>query len=251
MICGIRIQNYNYRLAMERASGIRAVPYSVGIGPAVQGVTLSDFASEVSRVLSDPRGWRKYGLHFYQVPPRKGVLHIHLEVAETAAALCGTPGFSCWRDRSSDIVINLTNWLGGSQSGLPLERYHNYVISHEVGHSLGLGHQKCQIDECRRRGMGSCPASVMQQMTRGPAAIWPCVESDRPLDPDWEVDDPRPMLLEAQKRGAAKGLRLVLAVLLVLALVLAAAVMTLRGGRSSKPHARGAHRVPPLGKNGM
>jgi hypothetical protein len=39
--------------------------------------------------------------------------------------------------------------------------------------------------------MAECPASVMQQMTKGPDHVAPCVETDWPLDPDWLVDDPR------------------------------------------------------------
>jgi len=151
-------------------------------------------------------------------------VRIRLETAETAKLLCGMAGFSCQRGGPKDIIMNLDNWLGKSASELPVERYHNYVVNHEVGHALGLDHQLCPIDECKRRGMKECPASVMQQMTRGRKAIAPCVESDWPLDPDWVVDDPRP------KKGPASNVKnAVIVVLTICIIVLASCAAVMMG----------------------
>jgi hypothetical protein len=193
------------------------IHYTTSVGPGVEDETEAGFAREVDRVLTDPRGWKKYGYTFVRDavrlpsnplsfdddsedeadmrPLRAGEpLHIHLETAAEAGRACGIEGFSCWRPRARDVVIHADNWQGRSASRLPLEQYHNYVISHEVGHALGLPHQACPAEECARRGRAPCPASIMQQATRGPDHIRPCVENDWPLDPDWQIDDPRPAL---------------------------------------------------------
>lgn len=236
------------------------VPYYVSVGPGVQ-VAAEEFAAKVAAVLNDPRGWVKYGYSFVQVPAAQGGLHIHLERADEADRLCRARGFSCSRSRLNDIVIHLGNWMGGSASQLPLERYRNYVINHEVGHALGLPHQECPAAECARRGMGACPASVMQQMTRGPAHISPCVESDWPLDPEWVVDDPHrvapamrvapaaptaPVAPAARVAPAAPTVLAVLAVLAVIAVLTVLAVIAIAGTRSGAYCPRCCRHTPPL-----
>jgi hypothetical protein len=63
--------------------------------------------------------------------------------------------------------------MTGYRSKLPIDRYRTYVICHEVGHSLGLQHSKCP-------GPGQ-KGSVMQQMSKGPEHISPCIENEWPL----------------------------------------------------------------------
>jgi hypothetical protein len=187
--------------------------YTSQVSSSVQGETSEGFAREIDRILADPRGWRKYNYTFVRSTQTPDI-SFYLETGADADRLCGMGGLSCWlgADAGDRIIIHLDNWLGKSRSQLPLERYHNYVINHEVGHALNLDHTACPQAECARRGMAQCPASVMQQMTRGPAHISPCVESDWPLDPSWLVDTPP---LYPQGVGLYAGICIVVCVIFI------------------------------------
>lgn len=209
------------------------VAYETSVGVGVSDESAAEFGREVDRILADPRGWAKYGYHFVRSSTQPK-LRIRLETSATADASCRARGFSCWRPSSDDIVIHEGNWSGGSKSQLSIDRYHNYVVCHEVGHSLGLPHRKCPAAECARRGMTSCPASIMQQMTRGPGHVSPCVEADWPLDPDWGTDDPR---LRAK---ALPGISLLLVIFAVIVVLVACLVAVVRAAPTAGHGCRGA-----------
>jgi hypothetical protein len=158
-----------------------------------------DFKAAVASTLNDPRGWSKYGYKFVDVgdntAPSHRVLPINLVSYDTimknckGRAACGK--FSYYRPAFHDITINNLNWMTGGDSSADmtvlsttskngtwtLQRYRDYVINHEVGHSLGLDHQTC----ARSGG----PGSIMMQMTRGAAYIAPCTLNEWPLDPNY------------------------------------------------------------------
>jgi hypothetical protein len=170
---------------------VRLHTYTIVVGAGVDAETATNFGPEVARVLGDERGWRKYGDVFREVKDGAMLVLLLAHREECDARCGGAEGLSCWSPQEKTIIFNESNWRTGSLSGLSPERYHNYIVSHEVGHYLGLSHQACPLEECRRRGLSPCRASVMQQMTLGRAAIEPCEAHDWPLGPDWKIDDPR------------------------------------------------------------
>ncbi len=157
---------------------------------------MAEFKKYLEEVLGDSSGWKSHGYNFIYVDENTPCQIQYVPAyANQAAKLCQLPGFSCWRSNKSNnvngkIILNISNWNGWSKSQLPIDKYRYYVINHETGHALGLKHQECPIEECKRRGMKDCPASIMQQMTRGLDHISPCIESWKPLDKSWIIDNP-------------------------------------------------------------
>ena len=187
-----------------------------------------NFENEVIRILNDSKGWLKYGYKFINVNTNFDIIDVNtnfdiinvdntnddntnventnddntivdnpiikIYLDDNALQKCGInlENLSCTRfiNNLPDIIINYTNWVGGSKSKLSILDYHTYIINHEIGHCLGLDHTECPINECNKRNLEFCPASIMQQMSKGPTHIFPCIESIWPLNIDWNIDIP-------------------------------------------------------------
>jgi hypothetical protein len=118
------------------------------------------FARFVMRTLNDPRGWGRDAT--FTRTAGEAEIVVRLASPDTTTLLCapidtGGP-LSC---RSGlDVVVNHHRWVEGHPDYRgDLTGYRRYVVNHEVGHLLGLGHVECP-------GTGA-PAPVMQQQSLG------------------------------------------------------------------------------------
>lgn len=117
------------------------------------------FREEVTIYLNDPDGWAGQGYRFEYAPTGSAKLIRLASKKAIRDAGCVEDELSCAILGGSDIWLNADRWIRGApRSRLPLEEYRQYMVSHEMGHSLGYEHAKCP---------GSGPAPVMLQQTLG------------------------------------------------------------------------------------
>jgi len=75
---------------------------------------------------------------------REPDVHIRLSSEKTIKKECGFEGLSCAELGGHNIFLNETNWTRGSKkSGLSLQDYRKYVLTHEMCHILGYLHETC------------------------------------------------------------------------------------------------------------
>jgi hypothetical protein len=151
---------------------MRTVTYLTRVDPDVR-YDAQRFANEVDMYLADPEGWESKGYNFIRVGLRQktsNTVIIQLSSTSTIAKSgCENPSLSCATMNGTEVHVNAMRWMRGSpQSGLPLNEYRQYIISHEMGHILGHDHVKCP-------GAGQ-PAPIMMQQTLG---IGSCVPNTR------------------------------------------------------------------------
>ena len=115
--------------------------------------------AKLRETLGDPAGWAAAGREFAAVDAHEQ-FKIVLARPSTVDRLCAplkTAGvYSC--GRGGRATLNLDRWRGGCGPwGDEIDGYRGYMINHEVGHLLGMPHQKC--------GAPGEPAAVMVQQT--------------------------------------------------------------------------------------
>lgn len=159
--------------------------FQVRVENGIKGIDPTAYATEVVRILGDPRGWTAGGdWRLQRVGP--GEAHdftLFLATPATRDVLCGA-GFDEYTScrNGDDVVINVSRWVHGVPYYQDLTAYHEYAISHEVGHRLGHGHELCP-------GPGK-PAPTMQQQTLGLHGCtvnpWPYLNGQRYAGPPGE-----------------------------------------------------------------
>ena len=154
----------------ERPVPQRAVKYRVLV-EAPLARDAAEFATVVDAVLSSNDGWRAAGVELVAVD-RDADVDIVLARPATVDHLCRplrTGGvLSCSIYRRA--VLNALRWKRGAASwGGDVDGYRSYLVNHEVGHLLGVRHQRCPEPGAR--------APVMMQQTK---RVKPCVPNGVP-----------------------------------------------------------------------
>ncbi|WP_410656281.1 DUF3152 domain-containing protein [Amycolatopsis sp. lyj-112] len=169
----------------------RLLRYRIAIEGDIGGVTPAAFATAVEATLGDVRGWTGGGKWRLQRvgPEGRYDFTIYLATPTTRDMLCGRPdGYTSCRNGNS-VVLNVARWANGVPGyGASLEVYRQYMITHEVGHRLGRGHERCPSP--------GALAPVMQQQTLGLHDClpnpWPYPDGSQHSGPSGEYDDPIP-----------------------------------------------------------
>lgn len=154
--------NGSFELA-EGDSGLEGRGHVVDYRVEVEAdlpISPAEFAETVDDTLADKRGWTARGFAFRRGPDAP--LRVVLATPSTTDRLCAplrTQGEVSCRN-GNDVVINARRWVEGAGSyGDDVKAYRRYVVNHEVGHSLGFGHQPCPRADVK--------APVMLQQTLG------------------------------------------------------------------------------------
>jgi len=148
--------------------------YTVEVEDGI-GLDEKAFAAEVEQILGDPRGWGAGGrMSFQRVADQdQAAFRVSLTSPMTARKLCGytvKSETSCYNGGLGRALINDARWVRGAMSfngDLPL--YHQYVVTHEVGHSFARHHELCAAPG------GPAPVMMQQTLSTGGCAAnpWP------------------------------------------------------------------------------
>ena len=135
------------------------ITYRVVVDPDVN-FSLETFRRDVGIYLTDPDGWERKGHEFVETKTNPDMV-VHMSSPAGLRKVGCDPKLNCAELGGKHLRVNALLWTGKApnKSGQDMNGYRQYVISHEVGHILGLDHAKCPTP--------GAPAPVMLQQTLG------------------------------------------------------------------------------------
>jgi Protein of unknown function (DUF3152) len=166
--------------------------FHVTVEQGIEGIDPAQFGAAVFATLADPRGWTAGGSWRLQRVDggQSANFTIYLATPATRDKLCQVTydRYTSCRQGNA-VVLNVARWASGVPNYTEsLAVYRQYMVNHEVGHRLGLGHELCPA------AGGLAP--VMEQQTLGLhgclANAWPYVNNARYTGPPGVYDDQIP-----------------------------------------------------------
>ena len=144
----------------------------------VADVTTTEFEATAIAILTDPAGWVQSGFAFVADPDSglRIVLAEGPEVDELCLPLDTSGTVSC--QNGSVVALNADRWREAFRDwDSTVEAYRVYLVTHEVGHLIGLRHPAGRCPE------GEPVSAVMEPQTNNLVA---CAGSGIPLP--WEIE---------------------------------------------------------------
>lgn len=150
------------RLNLPGPAAQSSQTYSVQVEDSL-GLDANDVANQIHSVLTDQRGWLGARSVSFNLIDNPDAAQLRIQVASpsTTDRLCrplNTAGrWSC--NNGAQVILNSERWTSMTSTYTDLGAYRAYMVNHEVGHFLGLGHASCP-------GAGQL-APVMLQQSKG------------------------------------------------------------------------------------